>query len=114
MMPIGPMFAGTYPTRHSNSWRNMRINSAEFGNVAYIEYDNTFQWVANSTTGSGLQFYEYYNITADPYQMTNLMAGPSPAIGGAALAALRGNLTALRTCVGTIACSSITMPSLTQ
>ena len=50
----------------------------------------------------------------DPYQMTNLMAGPSPAIGGAALAALRGNLTALRTCVGTIACSSITMPSLTQ
>jgi len=56
---------------HSNSWRNLRIHNAQ-ENLAYIEYDPTFDWITNDTKGGGLQFYELYNITADPYQMTNL------------------------------------------
>ena len=58
---------------HSNFWRNLRIiNDGE--NIAYIEYDMTCKWNATDSMGSGLQFYELYDVGADPYQLKNLYA----------------------------------------
>jgi len=57
---------------HSNNWRNLRVNNADLGNLAYIEYDPAFLWNVTDAKGSGLQHYELYNITIDPYQIDNI------------------------------------------
>lgn len=55
----------------SNSWRNLRIiNDKE--NIAYIEYDATYNWQTTDAKGSGLDWYELYDVQSDPYQMNNL------------------------------------------
>eukprot|EP00730_Choanoeca_flexa_P017630 TRINITY_DN8513_c0_g1_i1.p1 TRINITY_DN8513_c0_g1~~TRINITY_DN8513_c0_g1_i1.p1 ORF type:complete len:564 (+),score=126.97 TRINITY_DN8513_c0_g1_i1:170-1693(+) len=56
---------------HSNSWRLLRIMTEE-ENLAYIEYDPKWKFEATSPVGEGLQFYELYNVTADPYQVDNI------------------------------------------
>ena len=60
-------------SKHSNSWRSLRIIN-EKENLAYIEYDPTFSWNTTDSIGSGLQFYELYDVGADPYQLKNLYA----------------------------------------
>lgn len=56
---------------HSNSWRALRILNHQ-DNLQYIEYDPDFTFNATDATGAGLQFYELYDISKDPYQMTNI------------------------------------------
>jgi len=56
---------------HSNSWRNLRINNIK-ENIAYIEYDRTYNWVSTDNKGTGLDYFELYDLAMDPYQMTNL------------------------------------------
>ena len=56
---------------HSNSWRLLRINNAD-ENIAYVEYDPAYAWETTNAMGSGLQYYELYDVAQDPYQMTNL------------------------------------------
>lgn len=76
---------------HSNSWRALRVNNATH-NTQYIEYDSTW------TFGDGpLQWYEYYDITKDPYQMTNAYHAQS----GGVKAALHTELEAYYRCRGT-------------
>jgi N-acetylglucosamine-6-sulfatase len=62
---------------HSNSWRLLRVINATH-DLAYVEYDPTWKFNA-STDGSGLQWYELYDVAKDPYQMTNLYKGTDPA-----------------------------------
>lgn len=81
---------------HSNSWRNLRINNAVDGNVAYIEYDPMYAWITTDKMGGGLQFYELYDIEADPYQMTNLY----PAANDATKERLHGLMTKYYACAG--------------
>eukprot|EP01060_Flectonema_neradi_P002073 TRINITY_DN11254_c0_g1_i1.p1 TRINITY_DN11254_c0_g1~~TRINITY_DN11254_c0_g1_i1.p1 ORF type:complete len:541 (+),score=79.30 TRINITY_DN11254_c0_g1_i1:494-2116(+) len=50
----------------SNTWRALRIINATH-NMQYIQYDHTWTW--NTST---IQFYELYDVAADPYQMHNL------------------------------------------
>jgi hypothetical protein len=45
------------------------INADE--DLAYVEYDHTWKFNASSD-GSGLQWYELYDVAKDPYQMTNI------------------------------------------
>ena len=55
---------------HSNSWRELRIVASSEKNLSYIEYDSAFLFNATDAQGSGLQFYELYDVSADPYQVT--------------------------------------------
>lgn len=56
---------------HSNSWRALRIiNDQE--DLQYVEYDPTWRWNTTSPSGAGLQHYELYDLSKDPYQMTNI------------------------------------------
>eukprot|EP00040_Diaphanoeca_grandis_P034069 m.209824 g.209824 ORF g.209824 m.209824 type:complete len:684 (+) comp33051_c0_seq1:81-2132(+) len=55
----------------SNSWRVLRIINAQ-ENIAYVEYDPTFEWVSSDNKGTGLQYFELYDVAADPYQMSNM------------------------------------------
>lgn len=57
-------------SEHSNSWRALRIVNATH-NLMYTEYDPTWQW-NSGPGGEGLQFFELYDVAADPYQMTNI------------------------------------------
>ena len=43
----------------------------------YIEADPTWKWNATDGTGAGLQHYELYDLSSDPYQMTNIYAQAS-------------------------------------
>lgn len=80
------------------------------GDSIFCQWFESWDAKANATADGGWSFEEYYNIAKDPYQLTNLLAGPTPAFSGGFLVALRGNLTALRKCRGASECSSITMP----
>ena len=44
-------------SKHSNSWRLLRINNAD-ENLAYVEYDPAYAWETTDATGAGLQYYE--------------------------------------------------------
>ena len=57
---------------HSNSWRLLRINNAD-ENIAYIEYDPSYEWVTTDDMGSGLQFYELCRHHTPPTRL------PTPA-----------------------------------
>ena len=35
-------------------------------------YDSTYEWQTTDAKGSGLEWYELYDVGADPYQMNNL------------------------------------------
>ena len=41
-------------------------------NWNYLEYDPKWTFQASDPSGGGLQHYELYDISADPYQMHNL------------------------------------------
>jgi len=56
---------------HSNSWRALRILSTT-ENLQYIEYDPTWKFNTTDATGAGLQHYELYDISKDPYQIHNI------------------------------------------
>ena len=75
---------------HSNSWRMLRILT-EDEDLAYVEYDNSWTWNATE-----LQFYEYYDLRADPYQQRNAYGAATPA----RRAALHGALADLFACRG--------------
>ena len=56
----------------------LRINNTK-EDIAYIEYSEGFggcdhSWSTTDASGAGLDWYELYNVAADPYQMTNLYA----------------------------------------
>eukprot|EP01060_Flectonema_neradi_P038054 TRINITY_DN7880_c0_g1_i1.p1 TRINITY_DN7880_c0_g1~~TRINITY_DN7880_c0_g1_i1.p1 ORF type:complete len:565 (+),score=35.12 TRINITY_DN7880_c0_g1_i1:121-1815(+) len=53
------------------TYRALRIMNATH-NTIYVEYDPTWSW--NSTS---INHFELYNITSDPYQMSNLYNGIS-------------------------------------
>ncbi|EDQ84767.1 uncharacterized protein MONBRDRAFT_29950 [Monosiga brevicollis MX1] len=59
----------------SNSWRMLRIISST-ENTAYVEYDPSWQFKA-AEDGTGLQWYELYDLDQDPYQMHNLFSNTS-------------------------------------
>jgi hypothetical protein len=42
--------------------------------LAYTEYDPNWKFKATNPRGDGLQFYELYNISVDPYQVRNIYA----------------------------------------
>ena len=75
---------------HSNSWRMLRVLT-EDEDLAYVEYDNSWTWNATE-----LQFYEYYDLRADPYQQRNAYGAATPA----RRAALHGALADLFACRG--------------
>lgn len=53
----------------SNSWRELRIINSTM-NISYIEYDPAFEFVTNSSSGEGLQYYELYDVSEDVYQVS--------------------------------------------
>jgi hypothetical protein len=55
----------------SNSWRQLRVLN-DTTDLSYVEYDPAWNFVATGPTGAGLQHYELYNITLDPYQLVNI------------------------------------------
>jgi len=63
----------------SNSWRQLRIMN-ETMNWNYVEYDPTWKFEATDLSGGGLQFYELYDITEDPFQMKNIYSSTSEEI----------------------------------
>ena len=48
------------------------LDAATGEDSTFIEYDPTWKFNVTDPTGAGLQHYEYYNNTADPYQLQNL------------------------------------------
>ena len=63
-------------SEHSNTWRQLRIMN-ETMNWNYIEYDPTWKFEAKDESGAGLQYYELYDVAADPYQMANIYSTTS-------------------------------------
>ena len=56
----------------SNNWRMLRTLDPETGeDTSFVEYDPTWKWNVSNPQGGGLQHYEFYNNSADPYQMVN-------------------------------------------
>merc|ERR1711997_76049 len=53
-------------SKHSNSWRALRI-IRDGENLQYVEYDPTWKFNVAS-----MQHYELYDVDKDPYQMTNI------------------------------------------
>ena len=60
----------------SNTWRQLRIMN-ETMNWNYVEYDPSWKFEASDESGAGLQHYELYDVTEDPYQMKNLYSSTS-------------------------------------
>merc|ERR1712018_665111 len=60
----------------SNTWRQLRIMN-ETMNWNYVEYDPTWKFKAKDESGAGLQHYELYDVTADPYQLDNIYSTTS-------------------------------------
>ena len=79
----------------SNSWRQLRINNASM-NRNYLEYDPEWKFRVTDASGAGLQHYELYDISADPYQMNNLYGKASVEVR----AALHAQLAAYYNCRG--------------
>ena len=79
----------------SNSWRQLRINNASM-NWNYLEYDPEWKFRVTDASGAGLQHYELYDISADPYQMNNLYGKASVEVR----AALHAQLAAYYNCRG--------------
>lgn len=80
---------------HSNSWRQLRILNATH-NLNYVEYDPAWTWIVTDSTGAGLQHYELYDISSDPYQVKNVY----PATPNATRAALHAMLVNYYNCSG--------------
>jgi N-acetylglucosamine-6-sulfatase len=76
-------------SEHSNSYRGLRL-FGEYGDALYVEYDPT--WAFNGTA----QFYEYYDLAKDPYQMDNTYAD----LDAATRAQFHGKLAAFFACSG--------------
>ena len=57
----------------SNNWRELRVIS-DTEDLSYVEYDPAFTFNVTDPTGAGLQFYELYDLSKDPYQVNNLYA----------------------------------------
>lgn len=73
----------------SNTWRALRVVNATH-DTQYIEYAAGGAW----DWGAPPQFYELYNLTADPYQMVNVYPAQDPAVR----AALHAELAAYNAC----------------
>lgn len=57
-------------SEHSNNWRALRILNSE-EDLQYIEYDPNWHFDGEGATGAGMQHYELYDLSKDPYQMEN-------------------------------------------
>ena len=57
---------------HSNSWRQLRIINASM-NWNYVEYDPSWTFETIGGSWKGLQHYELYDVSADPYQVNNIV-----------------------------------------
>ena len=64
----------------SNNWRQLRIMN-ETMNWNYVEYDEEWKFEVTDPSGAGLQHYELYDVTEDPYQMKNLYSSTSIKLG---------------------------------
>merc|ERR1711870_43846 len=64
-----------------NQWRMLRVLNATH-NLAFIEWDQKYVF-------DKVDFHEYYNLTADPWQQVNLWTATSPAMQDALHAELQ-------------------------
>ena len=80
---------------HSNSWRQLRVVNASH-NLNYAEYDPSWRFSTTDAAGGGLQHYELYDVSADPYQLRNIYSASS----NATRAALHAQLARYFACKG--------------
>jgi hypothetical protein len=82
----------------NNTYACLRTVNAT-ANYRYCEFQ--LQPAAAATAVAATPFVEYFDVAADPYEMTNAAGSLAPTVA----AALSAQLAAFRTCVGTAACN---------